>query len=147
MNGNQTIPDATGILIATACAIHCVATPVFVSALAVIGVGGGESPVLEWGFFIAAAVVGGLTLRAGQRRHGQPGPRRFLLMGLLSLAVARALAESQPFVETALVVVGAVSIVGAHLLNLRASHHCSSPSEARPVPCSLHRSDEHGGRD
>ena len=60
------------------CAIHCVATPVIVLAVPVLG----HIPALEWGAWVLAVVIGVPDLRSGWSIH-----RSVLPVGIAALSI------------------------------------------------------------
>jgi len=116
--------DAAGVAVSVACAVHCAATPVFLAAVSMLGLSGGDGPLVEWGFLGASVLIGTLALRVGFRRHHHPWPLRAFAMGLLALGFARLAGEERPFLEIPLVIGGASAIVAAHVSNWRARRRC-----------------------
>lgn len=115
--------DLAGIAVSVLCAIHCAASTVFVAGLALLRIPGGDSPVLEWAFLIAALALGAGAMRSGKREHGSARPLLWFVLGAVLLSGARLLDES--WVETLCVVLGATSLVAGHALNLRLRRNAS----------------------
>ncbi len=121
---DHALADAAGVAVSFACAVHCVATPVFVAFLSLVGLSGGDSPLVEWGFLGGSLVIGVLALRSGRRRHQNAWPFRAFLAGGLSLGLARWAGEARPLLEASLVVIGASAIIAAHVANWRSGRRC-----------------------
>ena len=121
----DTRADRRGILIASLCAVHCVAGPVllsFAGLASLVGVSEKFDPL----FLIGSATMGGMALvPAYRRKHGRLSCLALFGAGFLCLLLRRHI-ELQPIsVEPIAAAVGASLIIGAHLLNLRFSRRCT----------------------
>lgn len=115
-----------GQVLSAVCAVHCVSTPLLLSLLPAAGsVLGGAHPVL---FFVVVSVAVWAFVR-GYRRHHRGEAALLALVGISLLGVAAFLFHDRPLADTALSLVGAAFMMGAHMRNrtllLRAAsqHH------------------------
>jgi len=117
--------DRRGMLIASLCFIHCIAGPVLLSFAgleSLISV----SENLEFLFLFGSATMGALALvPAYRKKHGRSTCLVMFASGFLCLLLRRDVGQPAPFLEHAAVGVGAVLIIGAHVLNLRFSRQCA----------------------
>jgi hypothetical protein len=116
--------DVVGTVLSGVCMVHCVTTPLLVSAApAAASVLGGFHPVLLGG----VALVGLWAFWPGFRRHRRPEVPLLAVSGLALLALA-ALAFEESTAETVLSLGGAALMMGAHLRNralLSAARHAT----------------------
>jgi hypothetical protein len=124
-----TLGDGAGIGAATACAIHCVATPWLVSAMPLLGLALGGSG-MEVALLCASLAISGSALTTGRVERCDTCWRAVLafLTGAGMLIVLRAGFDAEGLVETAIVTVGAGLIVYAHLAN---AQHCRQKGSTR----------------
>ncbi len=110
--------DRAGVMLSGLCAIHCIASLLFVS---VLGLGGEVllSPSIHRIGLALAVLVGAVTIGIGVRRHGQRAP---LLIGAAGLALmACAVLVQHGAIEAVLTITGVALVATAHIRNLRAS--------------------------
>ncbi len=110
--------DRAGVMLSGLCAIHCIASLLFVS---VLGLGGEVllSPAIHRIGLALAVLVGAVTIGIGVRRHGQRAP---LLIGAAGLALmACAVLVQHGAIEAVLTITGVALVATAHIRNLRAS--------------------------
>jgi hypothetical protein len=112
--------DVWGICLASACAIHCIATPLVLGMLPLVAGALLEHPALEWLLVLLSVLLSSVTIAHGSRRHGRWYPALPLVAGAALLLAARVLPQLDEPVERAIVLAAAVLIITAHLLNLRA---------------------------
>lgn len=109
--------DRWGIMISSACLVHCLALPLLGAMLPLFAA---SLPADEWVHPLllgSALPVTGLALLRGYRRHRLARPA---LLGCLGLAlITGALFSGAGGVETALTVAGGLLVAGAHVLNWR----------------------------
>ena len=123
--------DRLGAAVSLACAIHCMATPLIIIVLSVVGISAEVHDSLH-----ALLVTGSVALAAGSLCWGFRVHRDWRLFMAFSGAVAliiRAQCLAEGIQETALMVAGAGLLVIAHLLNRRlcaTCAHCKDASEA-----------------
>jgi hypothetical protein len=113
---SMAIADRAGIVLAVACAVHCVAAPVLATSLQLAGVFASESTELL--FLTSSLLISGMTVgtacaqgRCRRLTGGAFAAGACCLIARLGLAWFEA-------VERPLVVAGAGLIVVAHLVNL-----------------------------
>ncbi len=109
--------DRAGVALSGLCAIHCVASLLFVS---VLGLGGEVllSPAIHRVGLALAVLVGAVTIGMGVRRHGQRAP---LFIGAAGLALmASAVVVQHGVLEAVLTISGVALVATAHIRNLRA---------------------------
>jgi len=119
---NSQVMNATGELdlvgsgLSLLCAAHCLVAPLLSAALPLLA-----SEGAELGLFLLLIGFTALVIGSGVRRHRRPWPLVLLAPGLAALAALRALegAEEGPL-GPALVALGSVLLVAAHLSNRRA---------------------------
>jgi hypothetical protein len=124
--------DAMGVAVSVTCAVHCAASGLFFALLPWLGVAGAEQPWLEWSFLLTALAIGTASLRAGWLRHGRRTPALAFVTGVAFLLLARLVGEDAGTWEPALVLLGAVGVSAAHLVNWRAVAACGSCAPATP---------------
>jgi hypothetical protein len=113
------------MLLSIACFVHCVAGPVLLS-LAGLASLIGVSEKLEPLFLFSSFGTGAATLiPAYRKKHRRRSCLVLFTCGLLILALKRRLPETNALVEAITVAVGALLILGAHLLNLHLSRQCT----------------------
>jgi hypothetical protein len=112
------------MLIAALCFVHCVAGPIllsFAGLASMIGI----SERLEPTFLLASAAMGTMALIPGYRKkHGRLSCLAMFCAGLVCLMVRRHTPWRVVPIEPVATGVGAILIVGAHLLNMRFSKRC-----------------------
>ena len=110
--------DSAGMSVSALCAVHCVASAAFTTALSLVGLNVVSSmPWLEWAFLGTSATLGALAFASGYRVHRCITPSPLFVGGILTLVAARLLPEHLERMESSLVVVGACAIITAHWLN------------------------------
>ena len=119
--------DTLGALASTACAVHCLLTPLVIAALPLLGVSLWAAPWLENGAVIFAIALGLSSLLHGYSHHRQFRALSLLLAGMVLLITGRWLVghAAQPW-ETILVVSGGIAVAGAHLINRRLCQVCDA---------------------
>lgn len=109
--------DQLGLGLAGLCALHCVATVIFVSLL---GIGGHFllEPAIHRVGLALALVVAAVAIGWGALRHRRAAPFVVAMMGLTFMGGALALPHGNDEIVLTLIGVSLVSL--GHLLNLRA---------------------------
>jgi hypothetical protein len=114
--------DLAGMGLSVACAIHCLATPVLLSALPVLGFEFLGHEGFESGMIAAIVLLAGFTFINGFRMHGKKG---HFLLGVIGLAIFLLV---RPFVDHSLepysTLLGGTAFVWGHLLNWKWSKPC-----------------------
>jgi len=116
--------DRLGIASSTLCAVHCAIGPVLLVVLpaAALVV---ESPAVELAFLVATLGFGLFGIGwSGRRSHGRTEPVAYFACGAILFATGRLAAPAESLPERLLVTAGALTIIRAHLLNLRAMRAC-----------------------
>lgn len=112
--------DTIGAAASTACAVHCLLTPIVIGVLPLLGIGFLAS---EW--FENTAVVVAITLGLISLIHGYSHHHQFRAFGLLSCGIVLLITgrwivgDDFQIIETGLVVMGGLAVAGAHWTNRR----------------------------
>lgn len=134
--------DRLGAGLSFACAIHCALQPLLLVLLPFIGLGFILDERLETAFLAFSIVLASATILGGWRHHRQPQA-----LPLLPVAVGLIVSSRLPQFaawEIPLAVGGALSIMSAHLYNLRlhrrahGDHHHGRPEHhacETQIPC------------
>jgi len=119
--------DVVGCVASVACALHCIALPVLLVAYPVLPLRGLMSPWAEWAFVVLSLIVGACTFGPfAVPREGRAPLALFLAGGATLLAVRTLVPEPGTQLERIGLLIGAVLLVSAHLLNrARARHRCA----------------------
>lgn len=117
-------PDALGITVSVACAVHCAVLPLFFSSLPLFGFEVLHNKIFEYSMIGLAGLIGCLTLYHGYNKHHHKRvPLIIFTCGFLFLLTK----EIFVWYELALLVPAATLIVSAHIINFRlcrqANHH------------------------
>ncbi len=122
--------DALGISASVLCAVHCAALPVLLAVFPSLPF----ASSCDDGTFhqVMAALVAGLGLTAflsGYRRHRRLPLLLLASLGLAAIFVGAFAHELLPFhshaIETGITLFGSLTLVSAHILNLRFCRNCS----------------------
>jgi hypothetical protein len=116
--------DRIGILVASACFLHCIVLPVFLTTLPVWGVEVLENRYIEIATILLTLVAGGWAILRGFRKHhGNVSLLLLFSTGISSLAVASLV--SSEVAERLLKTAGALLVVMAHVQNWRKCRKCT----------------------
>lgn len=110
--------DRLGCSLSTACAVHCLATPLLVTFLSI-------SPVaeeVELPMVIVALILAAITFSAGFVRSATVLPLALLAVAGPLMMASRCVHRS--WLEATLLVAGAVLLSIGHVINLRSGHEC-----------------------
>lgn len=119
--------DRLGIGIGLLCAVHCLVTPLLLVALPAVVLPLAESPLVEWGLIAVSLLLGIVAIgRLGLRSHRRIHPLLLFSGGALLLVGSRFVPDALAQFEVALVVAGAIMVVGAHVRNLLCTRACSA---------------------
>ena len=133
--GRRWSGDRTGMLIAAACFVHCVAGPVllsFVGFASLIGISEKFEPL----FLLSSVGTGAATLIPGYRKkHRHWSCLAMFFSGIACLWFRRYVQGIGVVVEPIAVGIGALLIIGAHSLNLRLSRRCDCCEPPPPSSC------------
>lgn len=119
--------DSVSICLAGACAVHCVATPVVIGLLPLVGLRLADSR-LEIALLLTSLAVSGLTLCNGCLRHHRRWAAAAPFAVGAAVLLGRQLAgDSVGTVgDVAIVAIGATLVVSAHVLNIRLCRRAGS---------------------
>lgn len=114
--------DRIGITATSLCALHCILLPVLLPALPLLGISFLADHAWEHVFLIVTAILGSVALFSGFKRyHRKLYPFYLLALGVIIYWQKHDFSESvQPF----FIIVGALLIVSAHLINLKLCNDC-----------------------
>jgi hypothetical protein len=119
-NGRLTGLDRLGMVISSACLVHCLALPLLTALLPFLST---TLPGDEWthkALLGMALPITGLALLRGWQRHRTAAPA---IIGAIGLSlVATALFVETVALESVLTVTGGLIVVWAHLRNWRVGH-------------------------
>ena len=114
--------DLAGMGLSVVCAIHCLATPVLLSTVSVLGFEFLGHEGFESGMIAAIALLAGFTFINGFRMHGKKG---HFFLGVIGLAIFLLV---RPFVDHSLepfaTLLGGTAFVLGHFLNWKWSKPC-----------------------
>jgi hypothetical protein len=111
----------------SACAVHCVVTPVAAGVLPLVGIGVFTSPWFEWTLVAIAALLGGVGLWLSYSRvHRDSTPGVVFVTGLAMLAATHVFLEGRVVAHATAAVAGAFIILVAGRMNHRLVHACES---------------------
>ena len=113
--------DKTGIWVTTLCALHCLALPVILPLLSVIGLSFIGEEFLELTILSLSIVIGLIALGFGVRKHAQWYPLLLLICGGAVYWNKDSFGE---FAEPLVILIGAGLIIAAHWVNLRLVRSC-----------------------
>jgi hypothetical protein len=109
------------------CAIHCLAMPLLIGALPILGLSLLTSPWLEWSLIGFTGTVGLLTLLPSYHwKHRRLQPLALFLLGFGLILAAKFLLDEGSSLETSGMVTGALFVAGANLTNHRLTHTCTT---------------------
>lgn len=104
--------DATGLALSALCLVHCLAVPLIATG----ALAWAASESIHIGLTVALAVVVAAVALPGYRHHRRPIVPALLIGGLVFLVAAVTVGEAA---ETLLTIVGSVTLMAGHVLNLR----------------------------
>lgn len=114
--------DRMGVWVSVACAVHCIALPLLLAAIPAVSVilwiGEGLERVLAF----AAVFLAVGCLCWGFRIHRKK--RLFLTFAAAATFIISGQLYAHGWVEVTLVVIGALGLVGSHLLNQKLCRSC-----------------------
>lgn len=125
--------DRAGVVMSSACAIHCALMPLAAGVLPLVGLGVLADPRTETLLVASAAVIALVSLAGGCRHHGRLGPLALVAIGFSLILSGRLWAVDAEWLESALVVAGALAVATAHLVNWRMCCRVAARSCAGPV--------------
>lgn len=122
--------DKLGACASAICAVHCLLTGIALGLLSVAGLGFMGSIWADVAFLGVAVVVGSFAVRHGIRSHHSYGPAAIFALGLLMICLGHFVFRHSHeagvredgvshTLSTVFSVLGGLSLVGFHWLNLR----------------------------
>ena len=118
--------DKVGAAASLACAIHCIALPIAIGLLPVLGLAWLDNPWVDRGFLAAALIFAALGHPKGYKRHRRCLPAALAACALIGIALTLLFWESAP-AHDYVVAFGGLVLASSHFLN---RHWCK---------CSCHR--------
>lgn len=112
--------DKAGAAASLACAIHCVAMPIAIALLPVLGLAWLDNPWVDRLFLAAALVFAALAHPKGYRRHRRCLPGTLAACGLIGISLTISLWESTSW-HHYVVAFGGLLLASSHFLN---QHWC-----------------------
>lgn len=123
-SNSNNILDKVGIWTSSLCAFHCLALPILIPVVPLIGVSFFAEHWFERGILSLSLIIGFWALLSGfYRYHRQIYPLYGLVLGGIIYWNKDALGETY---EPVAVAVGAILIIIAHILNLKLCKSCQS---------------------
>ena len=117
--------DLTGTAVSWICLAHCIALPLFLSLVPLVGLSFLLDESVEWMIVGASVIVGAFSLLPAYfRRHGK---RRSLLLfaaGVGLIVASHLQFEDEPALQIPFLLAGAGLITAAHLVNRRLCCEC-----------------------
>lgn len=125
--------DRAGILVSSACAVHCTILPLLVAVVPVLGLGHLFDDQVEWFFVVSTGTIGITAhLRGYLRDHRHVAPGLIFAAGFAFVLLARLFFESHRLGPYAVGLGGALA-AASHWANLRLCRCCSQNDHARPT--------------
>ena len=124
---NHELADTTGACLSVACAIHCLAMPLLVAVLPLIGLGFLANERAELFLILGAIGLAVGSLAWGVRHHRSWRALLILIVALAFIATARTAVEGT--FEVVFYSIGAVLLASAHLVN---RHLCKTCPACKP---------------
>ena len=119
---NHEFVDTTGACLSVACAIHCLAMPLFVAVLPLIGLGFLANERAEWVLITGAIGLAIGSLAWGVRHHRRWRALLILIVAVAFIATARTAVEGT--FEVAFYSIGGILLAAAHLVNRHLCKTC-----------------------
>ncbi len=119
---NQGLVDTTGACLSVACAIHCLAMPLLVAVLPLIGLGFFATERAEVVLISGAIALAIGSLAWGVRHHRSWRALLVLIVALAFIATARTAVEGT--FEVVFYSIGGVLLASAHLVNRHLCKTC-----------------------
>ncbi len=124
---SQGFVDSVGACISLSCAIHCMAMPLLVTFLPLIGLGFFVSEPAELVIIGGAVVLALGSIVWGIRHHRRWRAFLVLIVGIAFIATAHISAEG--IYEVILHISGGISLASAHLVNRHLCKTCAACEE------------------
>ena len=119
--------DRLGVLASVACFIHCLATPILLSLLAVYAHFLPSEEHTHRVLAVLVTLIGALAIVGGYRRHRRPSVLVFMAAGLLLICTAAFFGEHLPthWVEVSVTLAGSCCMIVAHRRNHTFCRDCT----------------------
>lgn len=118
--------DKIGAFAAWLCTVHCLVTPFFITILPLIGLGFLLEETTERVFIAVSITVAALSLLPTYfSRHRKFSPLLLALGGVGLLILTHLLFEENRVLQAGFLIIGAVSLTAAHLLNRKLCRECA----------------------
>ncbi len=115
--------DILGISISALCIAHCLFLPLFLPALALLGLSIAPDPVIEQGLILLSVLIAGFSAAAGYyRHHRNAAPFAFFLAGSALVIFSQFLVKES--LEPIVLPAGALLFVICHAVNRRLCKTC-----------------------
>ena len=124
---NQELADTTGACLSVACAIHCLAMPLLVAVLPLIGLGFLANESAELVLITGAIGLAIGSLAWGVRHHRSWRALLILIVALVFIVTARTAVEGT--FEVVFYSIGAILLASAHLVNRHLCKTCPACEE------------------
>jgi hypothetical protein len=126
--------DRAGVVVSTACAVHCTLLPLVAGLLPVLGLQRFADERIELALVAITALIGAVGhARAYRLRHRHVGPGLLFVAGLSMIVVTR-LSRTETIVEPVALVCGAAFAAAAHWMNLRLCRCCDDCGSTQGPP-------------
>ena len=124
---NHELADTTGACLSVACAVHCLAMPLLVAVLPLIGLGFLANERAELFLILVAIGLAVGSLAWGARHHRRLRALLMLIVALAFIVTARTVVEGT--FEVVFYSIGAILLASAHLVN---RHLCKTCPACEP---------------
>ena len=123
MSSSASKLDKIGFSASFFCAIHCALMPIVAGLLPLFGLQFLAKPAVEHTFFVIAFIIASLSLFPGYFRHHRKLHALAICITGFSFIIVGHLMSSE-WIEWSLVVVGALGVAAAHLVNYHECKNC-----------------------
>ena len=123
--------DQLGIVLSSACAVHCVLMPFVLGAIAYAGYGWLASEATEVALVLSAALVAIASLVPSYRKHRNPGALALFGAGIALIFASRAILPGHGWELAIAMGIGGTMIALAHYRNHRLCACCRATRLAR----------------
>ena len=117
------LADGAGVLGAVVAALCCAGTPFIIGGLAVLGLSGLRKDAILWPIMLASLAFALWGFRQGFRRHGNPGPLIWAVVGGMSLTAGVIVVHGFPAMP--MIYGGCIALALATVWNLRLRRACT----------------------
>jgi hypothetical protein len=121
--------DRLGAVLGFACAIHCIAVPLFLAVLPAVGLGFIADHAFDLTIVIIASLFAALAARSGWRSHGDTRVMAGFSLAVGLLVLGHALGE-EGLAGRLPSIIGGLTLAVTHLANLRLSKRSCARAHA-----------------